>query len=41
VRIGERLLLARTHPRLSTRIGHPIHVAIAPEKVLALRAGDA
>ena len=41
VRICERLLLARTHPRLSTRIGHPIHVAIAPEKVLALRAGDA
>jgi iron(III) transport system ATP-binding protein len=41
VRIGDRLLLSRTHPRLTTRIGHSIHVAIAPEKVLALRAGDA
>ena len=41
VQVGERLLLARTHPRLSTRIGHPIHVAIAPAKVLALPADNA
>jgi len=41
VRIGERVLLSRTHPRLTTRIGQPIHIVIAPEKVLALRAGDA
>ena len=41
VRIGGRVLLARTHPRLSTRIGEAIHVAIAPEKLLALKAVDA
>jgi iron(III) transport system ATP-binding protein len=41
VKIGARLLLARAHPRLSTRIGRPIHVAIVPEKLLALKAADA
>ena len=41
VRIGDRLLLSRTHPRLSTRIGQPIHVAIVPGKLLALKSGDA
>ncbi|HKP66895.1 MAG TPA: ABC transporter ATP-binding protein [Casimicrobiaceae bacterium] len=40
VRIGDRLLLARAHPRASTRIGHPIHVAIATENVLALPAAN-
>src|SRR6476661_6659886 len=32
VRIGERVLLSRTHPRLTTRIGQPIHIVIAQEK---------
>jgi iron(III) transport system ATP-binding protein len=41
VRIGERVLLSRAHPRLTTRIGQPIHVAIAPDKLLALAAADA
>jgi iron(III) transport system ATP-binding protein len=41
VTIGERRLLARAHPRLSTRIGHPIHVAIDPDRLLALKAADA
>jgi iron(III) transport system ATP-binding protein len=41
IRIGDRLLLARTHPRLSTRIGQPIHIAIVPEKLLVLNAADA
>jgi iron(III) transport system ATP-binding protein len=40
VRIGERLLLARAHPRLATRVGHPIHVAIAADKFLALAADE-
>jgi len=40
VRIGERLLLARAHPRVATRVGHPIHVAIAPDKFLALAADE-
>ena len=41
VRIGDRVLLSRAHPRLTTRIGQPIHVAIAPDKLLALAAADA
>jgi len=41
VRIGERVLLSRAHPRLATRIGQPIHVVIAPDKLLALAAADA
>jgi len=40
VRIENRVLLSRAHPRLSTRIGKPIHVAIAPDKLLALAAAD-
>jgi iron(III) transport system ATP-binding protein len=36
VAIGDRTLIARVHPRLATRIGQPIHVAIDPAKVLAL-----
>jgi hypothetical protein len=35
------MLLSRAHPRLTTRIGQPIHVAIAPDKLLALTAADA
>jgi iron(III) transport system ATP-binding protein len=41
VRVGSRVLLARAHPRLSTRIGMPIRVAIAADKLLALAAADA
>jgi iron(III) transport system ATP-binding protein len=41
VRIGDRVLLSRAHPRLSTRIGQPIHVGIACDKLLALPASDA
>ncbi|HEX6137182.1 MAG TPA: ABC transporter ATP-binding protein [Casimicrobiaceae bacterium] len=37
VRVGERLLLARAHPRLRTRIREPIHLSIEPEKLVALR----
>jgi iron(III) transport system ATP-binding protein len=39
VRVGERVLLARTHPRLATKIGEPLHVRIAPESLLALKDG--
>jgi iron(III) transport system ATP-binding protein len=38
VKIGTRVLLARVHPRRTTRIGEYLHVAIAPEKLLALKA---
>jgi len=38
VKIGTRVLLARVHPRRTTRIGESLHVAIAPEKLLALKA---
>jgi iron(III) transport system ATP-binding protein len=41
VAIGNRVLLARAHPRLATRIGKPIHVAVAPDKLLALVEADA
>ena len=41
VRIGDRVLLSRAHPRLSTRIGTQIHVAISADKLLALAAADA
>ena len=37
VRLGARTLLARVHPRLRTRVGQPIHIAIDPEKLLALK----
>jgi iron(III) transport system ATP-binding protein len=40
VRIGERLLLARAHPRLRTRIREPVHVSIDPERLVALKASD-
>jgi iron(III) transport system ATP-binding protein len=41
VRIRDRVVLSRTHPRLSTRIGERLHVAIVPEKILALVAAEA
>ena len=39
VRLGERVLLARSHPRLATKIGEPIHLRISPESLLVLRDG--
>ena len=40
VKIGQRLLLARAHSRRTTRVGESLHVAIAPERVLALRSSE-
>jgi iron(III) transport system ATP-binding protein len=40
VKIGARVLLARAHPRRTTRIGESLHVAIASEKLLALKASE-
>ncbi|HSC99039.1 MAG TPA: ABC transporter ATP-binding protein [Casimicrobiaceae bacterium] len=40
VKIGPRVLLARAHPRRTTRIGESLHVAVAPEKVLALKSAE-
>jgi len=40
VSVAGRLLLARAHPRRTTRIGEALHVAIAPEKLLALKASE-
>jgi iron(III) transport system ATP-binding protein len=40
VKINERLLLARAHSSRTTRIGESLHVAMAPERVLALKATD-
>ena len=37
VKIGERILLARAHPRLNTRVGQPLFVRVEPEKCVALR----
>jgi iron(III) transport system ATP-binding protein len=39
VKLGERLLLARAHPRLATRIRQPVYVRIDPARLLALREG--
>jgi iron(III) transport system ATP-binding protein len=39
VRVAERVLLARAHPRFTTKIGEPLHVRIAPETLFALRDG--
>ena len=41
VKVGERILLARAHPRLNTRVGHPVFVRVEPEKCVALRAAAA
>ena len=36
VRVGETVLLARSHPSLRTAIGDPIHVRMNPEKCIAI-----
>jgi iron(III) transport system ATP-binding protein len=38
VKLGGRILLARTHPSLRTPIGDPIYVKLYPEKCIALKA---
>jgi iron(III) transport system ATP-binding protein len=40
IRVGDRMLLSRAHPRLTTRIGETLHLSIVPEKLLALRVAD-
>jgi iron(III) transport system ATP-binding protein len=37
VKVNERNLLSRAHPSLGTRVGHPIHLSLDPEKCIALR----
>jgi len=37
VRINERSVLSRAHPSLGTRVGHPIHLSLDPEKCVALK----
>ena len=37
VKLGERVLLARAHPSLATRVGHPIYLSLDPEKCIALK----
>ena len=37
VKVGERTLLARAHPSLGTRVGHPIFLSMDPEKCIALK----
>jgi iron(III) transport system ATP-binding protein len=41
VKVGETLLLARTHPSLRTPVGDPIHVRVAPEKCVVVSANSA
>lgn len=41
VRIGETLLLARAHPSLRTPVGDNIHVAMDPEKCIAIPKTEA
>ena len=38
VKLGGRILLARTHPSLRTPVGDPIYVKLHPEKCVALKA---
>jgi iron(III) transport system ATP-binding protein len=38
VKIGERVLQARVHPSLSTRVGEPIWAWVQPEKSVVVRA---
>ena len=40
VRIGARVLLARAHPRLRTRIREPVYVSIDPQRLVALKVSD-
>jgi len=37
VKVKERLLQSRAHPSLGTRVGHPIHLSLDPEKCVALK----
>jgi iron(III) transport system ATP-binding protein len=37
VKVKERNLLARAHPSLGTRVGHPIYLSLNPEKCVALK----
>jgi iron(III) transport system ATP-binding protein len=37
VKVKERNVLARAHPSLGTRVGHPIYLSLDPEKCVALR----
>jgi iron(III) transport system ATP-binding protein len=37
VKINQRLVLSRAHPSLGTRVGHPIHLSLDPEKCVALK----
>jgi len=39
VKIGENMLLARTHPDLRTPLGDVIHVRVAPDKCVVLSEG--
>jgi iron(III) transport system ATP-binding protein len=39
VKIGERSLLARAHPSLTTPIGEMLHVRINPQKCISIKAG--
>jgi len=35
--VKERVLQSRAHPSLGTRVGHPIHLSLDPEKCVALK----
>jgi iron(III) transport system ATP-binding protein len=37
VKVKERNLLARAHPSLGTRVGHPIYLSLNPEKCVGLK----
>jgi iron(III) transport system ATP-binding protein len=37
VKVKERVLQSRAHPSLGTRVGHPIHLSLDPEKCVALK----
>ena len=37
VKVRDRALLARAHPSLGTRVGHPIYLSLNPEKCVALK----
>jgi len=37
VKLGQRSLMARVHPSLTTQVGEPIRVRINPEKCLCIR----
>jgi len=37
VKVASRTLLSRAHPSLGTRVGHPIHLSLDPEKCVALK----